>query len=155
MFWCLSAELIGACTHRPLTQDSVHAFACADRRRCVLLVRLELVFQTSLQQCHRTSCVFMSVAIGDHVPWEVMFVHIMCHMMSWHSQAVGVQSHLESNSGRTQSPCAPTCTCTHMPMQLLSHFQCHKVLEQTHLNPLTDLISTRFDVVVSALFFSS
>ena len=76
----------------PLAQDSVHVLACADRRRCVLLVRLEFVSQTSLQQCDRTSCVFMSFAIGDHVPWEMMFVHSMCHRRSWYCHTVAVQS---------------------------------------------------------------
>ena len=72
-----SESAVSALMPVPLAQDSVHALACADRRRCVLLVRLEFVSQTSLQQCDRTSCVF---------------VHSMCHRRSWYCHTVAVQS---------------------------------------------------------------
>ena len=61
---------------------------------------------------------FVCVSFAWHISQPPGFARDMLRHPRCNSEGIS-GGHVESNSGRTKSPCGHRCTCTHMPMHLL------------------------------------
>ena len=72
--------------------------------------------------CVRVADLYLFVCVCVSFAWQISqppgFARDMLRHPRCNSEGIS-GGHVESNSGRTKSPCGHRCTCTHMPMHLL------------------------------------